>query len=310
MPNRCKMSNKILPFQWRVSRKKSGMRLLQFLREKCPEAPSVKTIKRAIDGKLCTVNHRIETFSSYVLEENDIVVLDKGAFEKKKAILDKRIPILFEDKDLLVINKPPGLVSENRSIKSCLPNPIGTLELVHRLDKETSGVLILAKTEQAKEKMIALFKARGMRKLYLAVVDGALEKNEGKIDNFLGKKREFQGQTVYGSVEKNKGIRAITFWKCLGRGKTASVICCEPLTGRTHQLRVHLSEMSHPILGDVQYGKKFICPYRPRRNLLHAYSVVFAHPTTGKEIKVIAPIPRDFKQALDNLVPGKMKGTL
>jgi RluA family pseudouridine synthase len=286
---------------WRVSRKEAGMRLLQFLREKYPEAPSVKTIKRAIDGKLCTVNHRIETFSSYILEENDLVGLDENAFEKKKSISNITIPILFEDKDLLVVNKPAGLVSENRSIKSCLENPKENLELVHRLDKETSGVLILAKTRQAKEKIIDLFKARSVRKLYLAIVDGALEKDEGKMDNFLGKKREFQGQTVYGSVEENRGVQAITFWKCLSRGKTASVVCCEPVTGRTHQLRVHLSEIGHPILGDVQYGKKFICPYKPGRNLLHAYSIVFIHPITRKEIKIIAPIPADFKQALNAL---------
>jgi 23S rRNA pseudouridine955/2504/2580 synthase len=294
------MGSKTIPFKWRISRKEAGMRLLQFLREKCPEAPSVKTIKRAIDGKLCTVNHRIETFSSYILEENDIVILDKCAFEKRKS-LETKIPVLFEDKDLLIINKPAGLVSENRSLKSCLPHLKATLELVHRLDKETSGVLVLAKTHQAKEKMIALFKARGVRKLYLAIVDGVLNKEEGKIDNFLGKKRAFQGQTVYGSSEKNKGVRAITFWSCLSRSKTASFICCEPITGRTHQLRVHLSEMGHPILGDAQYGKKFICPYKPHRNLLHAYSVVFIHPITGKEINIIAPIPADFKQALSEI---------
>jgi 23S rRNA pseudouridine955/2504/2580 synthase len=295
------MGSKTIPFKWRISKKEAGMRLLQFLREKCPEAPSVKTIKRAIDGKLCTVNHHIETFSSYILEENDIVILDKNAFEKRKTVLETKIPVLFEDKDLLIINKPAGLISENRALKTCLPNLKETLELVHRLDKETSGVLIVAKTHQAKEKMIALFKVRGVRKLYLAIVDGVLNKEEGKIDNFLGKKRAFQGQTVYGSSEKNKGVRAITFWSCLSRSKTASFVCCEPLTGRTHQLRVHLSEMGHPILGDAQYGKKFICPYKPHRNLLHAYSVVFIHPITGQEIKIIAPIPADFKQALSEI---------
>ncbi len=274
--------------KWRVSKKEAGMHLLQFLREKYPEAPSVKAIKRAIDGKLCTVNGRIETFSSYPLKANDIVVLSKSAFALQKEV---KIPILYEDKDLLIINKPAGLISEHHTIKA-----LG--ELAHRLDKETSGVLILAKTRAAKQKMIALFKERGVRKLYLALVDGLVDKDSGKIDNFLGKKHAFQGQTVYGSVEAKKGVRAITFWKVISRGKTASLISCEPLTGRTHQLRVHLSQMGHPILGDIQYGKKFRCPLKPQRNLLHAYSVVFVHPSTGKELKIIAPIPVDFKLAL------------
>jgi RluA family pseudouridine synthase len=286
--------------KWHVFRKEAGLRLLQFLKKKCPDAPSVKTIKRAIDGKLCTVNQRIETFSSYVVKENDLITLDKQAFEKKNNVLDAKIPILFEDNDLLIVNKPAGLVSENRFIKACLPDPKRNLLLVHRLDKETSGVLILAKNRQAEENMIALFKTRGVRKLYLAIVDGIVNKDEGKIDNFLGKKAQFQGQTIYGSVEKNKGVRAITFWNCLSRGKMASVVCCEPLTGRTHQLRVHLSQIGHPVLGDVQYGKKFLCAYKPHRNLLHAYSVVFSH--LGKQLKITAPLPADFKQALDLLL--------
>ena len=282
-------------YYWRVSRKEAGTRLLPFLRKKCPDAPSVKAIKRAIDSKFCTVNHQIETFSSYPLKENDIVRLNEAAFKTKKS--ESKIPILYEDKELLIVNKPAGIISDNRLIKSRLSNP--QLELVHRLDKETSGVLILAKTFEAKEKMIALFKRRAVRKLYLAIVDGVMDKDEGKIDNFLGKKKSYQGQTIYGSVDGKKGLRAITLWRVLSRGKTASVVCCEPFTGRTHQLRVHRSGMGHPILGDVQYGKKFICPFKPLRNLLHAYSIVFVHPSTGKELKVIAPIPVDFKECLD-----------
>ena len=142
-------------FEWRVSRKDAGGRLLG-IPDNCPEAPSVKALKRAIDGKLCTVNHRIETFSSYVLEENDVVALDAAAFEEKKSA--HKVPILFEDKELLIVNKPAGLVSENRVLRLCFPEFKGDLELVHRLDKETSGVLILAKSIEAKEKMVGLFK--------------------------------------------------------------------------------------------------------------------------------------------------------
>lgn len=277
------------------------MRLLQFLRENCAGAPSVKAIKRAIDGKLCTVNNRTETFSSFTLSENDTVALSSLSFEKKEEAKALNVPILYEDKELLIVNKPAGLVSERKALNSCFPTHQSHLELVHRLDKETSGVLILAKSLKGKEKMGSLFKERTIHKLYLALVDGVAEKEEGTIDNFLGKKHTFQGQTVYGSVERKNGQRAITHWKCLKKGKSASLLRCEPHTGRTHQLRAHLSGMGHPILGDIQYGKKFICHLRPQRNLLHAYTVIFKHPTTGKEIKVVAPIPVDFKQALTDL---------
>lgn len=275
--------------RWRVSRKEAGTRLLQFLRDKCPEAPSVKALKRALDGKLCTVNGRIETFSSYTLEENDLVNLSDIPVEKK----EMRVSILYEDDEILVANKPAGMLTDLRALQKALNQP---LILVHRLDKETSGALILAKTPKAKDKMVDLFKVHKVRKHYLAIVDKPLEKAEGKIENFLGKKHSYQGQTIYGAVDEKKGQRAITYWKRLAQCKSASVVLCEPYTGRTHQLRVHLSGMGHPILGDVQYGKKFMSGYKPRRNLLHAYSIAF--PFNGKDLKIVAPIPSDFREAL------------
>jgi RluA family pseudouridine synthase len=283
---------------WRVSSKDAGTRLLQFLKQKCKQATSVKALKRAIDGKLCTVNNRIETFSSYILNENDIVELKPAALQDKSLTKPPKIAVLFEDDELLIINKPAGLISEPRSIQALFPQFKTSLELVHRLDKETSGILILAKKTAVKEKMLALFKERAVRKTYLAIVDGVVQKDEGTIDNFLGKKHSYQGQTVYGVVDEKKGKRAITHWKCLKRGKTASVLACEPHTGRTHQLRVHLSGMGHPILGDTQYAKRFRCQFAPERNLLHAYRIAFKHPSTGKELKLIAPIPLDFKECL------------
>lgn len=267
---------------WRVSKEESGTRLLQFLRDKCPDAPSVKAIKRAIEGKCCTVNRRIETFSSYILKENDVVEL------KPFEVREKKTSVLFEDKDLLIINKPSGVVSEGEF-------------LVHRLDKETSGVLVLAKNQKMQDAMEALFKKRDVHKIYLAIVDGKVAKDDGVIDNALGKIHSYQGQTVYGAVDPKKGKSAITRWKCLKRGPEASLMQCEPYTGRTHQIRVHMSGMGHPILGDVQYGKKFRCTFHPSRNMLHAYRIRFKHPSTGQELDIVAPIPSDFKQAMQAL---------
>ncbi len=161
---------------------------------------------------------------------------------------------------------------------------------------------MFAKTQRMLEAMIELFRARLVKKEYLAVVDGALKKSTGVIDNYLGKKHEFEGQAIWGSISKEKGLRAITEWKLLKLGKNLSLIKCYPKTGRTHQIRVHLSEMKHPILGDHQYCKHFQCKYQPKRCLLHALKVVFIHPTKKTKIEVEAPVPPDFLLALNEMI--------
>ncbi|MBX3719313.1 MAG: RluA family pseudouridine synthase [Parachlamydiales bacterium] len=278
-----------------------GMTLLSFLRLHCPDAPSVKAIKRAIDKKSCSVNGRIETFSSHPLKKGDKVRFDLSSLSATAKEEKYQPGILYEDEVLLICNKPAGMVCENRIFNQALPQYLGKLLLVHRLDKETSGVLILAKDGAVLEKMISLFKEHAVRKLYLALVDKTVKKEKGKVDNYLGKKSAYQGQTIYGEVDRKKGQHAITLWKCLKSVKTASLLLAEPVTGRTHQLRVHFSLMGHPILGDAQYGKAFSCKLHPKRHLLHAYSIRFTHPLNKKEIEAIAPIPSDFQEALSQL---------
>lgn len=285
-------------YEWRVTRKQREARLLQFLREVCPQAPSVKALKRAIDSKLCRVNGVVRIFSSYALKEGDCVALSPAAFEP---VLFPKWSILYEDESLLIINKPPGVVSTIPALREQAACDIASFQLVHRLDKETSGVLMLSKTVQVHKQCLELFKKRKVEKTYLALVDGKVSKEEGTIDNYLGKKSSYEGQTLYGSVPAGKGQRAVTQWRCLARGKGVSLLCCQPLTGRTHQLRVHLAGMGYPILGDCQYAKRFNCPVTPLRNLLHAYLVAFVHPVTGQPIQIKAPIPLDFKGALVEL---------
>jgi RluA family pseudouridine synthase len=278
---------------WRVSLKEVGMSLLAFLREKKPDAPSVKSLKRAIDGKCCTVNGKIELFSSYRLKTGDVVSLQWVHSQRVTSL-----PILYEDSDLLIVDKPAGLTCENRYFAPLLKQ---RAELIHRLDKETSGVVMLGKNKEIIELMIALFREKKVYKQYLAIVDGRLAEAEGKIENVLRKKPSLtKGQVTY-EVTKGKGVSAITLWKCLQSGQTASLVLCEPITGRTHQLRIHLSAIGHPILGDLQYGKRFRCTVRPQRHLLHALKLRFMHPKSGEEISVNAPIPPDFQAALKEL---------
>ncbi|HSW86756.1 MAG TPA: RluA family pseudouridine synthase [Rhabdochlamydiaceae bacterium] len=277
-----------------VSSSNHGMRLLAFLREHISEANSVKSLKRAIEAGSCSINGRIERFSSKILAAGDVVELTLSD-EKTRPCC---ITVLYEDADLIICDKPAGIVSENSEFNRHLPSYRGELQLVHRLDKDTSGIIVAAKNNKTKEKLVDLFAKRKVHKTYLALVDGVVKKKEGKIDNFLAKKSSYQGQSIWGSVPKGKGVIALTKWRCLKRGKSASLLLCEPQTGRTHQLRVHLSEMHHPILGDYQYCQKFLCTYRPQRQLLHAFKIQFCHPFTKELITIEAPLPSDFKHAL------------
>jgi RluA family pseudouridine synthase len=284
-------------FRLKVSSSEQGMRLLAFLREKVSGASSVKALKRAIEARLCTINGKVECFSSKILAAGDLIELDLSAVEAKRDALS----IVYEDNDLIICNKPAGIVSENAAFNKLLPFYRGTLELVHRLDKDTSGIIIAAKNKEMKEKLMDLFAKRQVRKAYLAIVDGPVKKKEGRIESHLSKKFSYQGQSIWGSVSKGKGLIAVTQWRCLKKGKNASLLLCEPETGRTHQLRVHLSEMGHPILGDYQYCREFTCPLRPQRHLLHAFKIKFNHPSTKKLITAEASAPPDFEQALRDL---------
>jgi len=275
-----------------VRPEEAGIGLLIYLRDRCPEAPSVKAIKRAIDGRACMVNGKAEWFSTYPVRRGDRIELDlTSCYAERKPLL-----VLYEDEQLLVVDKPSGMVSDDRDVSRLLPGNV----LVNRLDKGTSGVLLLARSPQVKEQMKELFLKLLVRKSYLAVVDGAVTEEGGEIDNFLGAKPQLiGGQTVYGRMKN--GRRAITRWTCIGRNRNASLVSCQPITGRTHQLRVHFSEMGHPILGDTQYGKQFVCGFVPPRLLLHSQSIAFPHPVTGHEVAVSAPLPEEFEAAAVSL---------
>jgi 23S rRNA pseudouridine955/2504/2580 synthase/23S rRNA pseudouridine1911/1915/1917 synthase len=283
--------------QWVVSSLEEGMTLHAFLRKKYPDSPSVKALKRAIDAKCCTVNGKVETFATRSLRAGNRVELDCRGVESSPSSSSPLV--LYEDEELLICNKPAGLISENRLLNTRFPKFKNRLQLVHRLDKETSGALILAKNDKIKEQMFALFAERQIHKVYLALVDGEVKQNAGIIDTFLKRRQETSSQVVVQIAEA--GQRAITHWKCVARGRNASLLLCEPLTGRTHQLRVHLKSIGHPILGDLHYGKRFKSPLQPKRHLLHAYAVFFTHPTSHAEIRAVAPIPEDFKSACKEL---------
>lgn len=264
-----------------VSPASSGQTLLSFLRSNLKEYPSVKAIKRAIEAKQCKVNKRIETFSTHPVEARDEIEIQ---LEVKKESF--ALEVLFEDETLIAYNKPPGRTSESLS----------NYFLVHRLDKETSGVILMAKTEAMRDLLIELFAKREIEKLYLAICDGKISQESWKVDNFLEKKASYEGGSLFGSTKKG-GRRAISHFQKLGSCSSATLVQVEILTGRTHQIRVHLKEKGHPILGDWQYGQRFLCPYSPKRHLLHAWKISFIHPINQERIALQAPLGEDFVEA-------------
>jgi len=283
---------------WNVLAKDSGSRLLRYIYLQCKEKYSLKALKRALDGNGCSVNERKERFANFRLSTGDRVVFDCSLLEPvKQPSFDPQL-ILFEDDYFLIYNKPAGVVSDAKGLLLLLQRQFPTMIAVHRLDKETSGAIIYAKSEAVKEKFVALFKSKNVLKEYLAIVDGVPKKKQGSVTVSLGKVRESQGQMIWGAVPLEKGGHtAETRWKLVRSSPSCALLACEPLTGRTHQIRIHLSLLGHPILGDHQYGRGFRCSYPAKRHLLHAQKLSFPHPISGRMVSVEAAWPVDFLES-------------
>jgi 23S rRNA pseudouridine1911/1915/1917 synthase len=263
--------------------------LISFLKSKVSKDVSQKALKRSIDAGLCFVNGRRERFSNTVLLPKDKVKL----FEEENPVqeLFSQENILFEDEAILVFNKPWGFVCDKRA-----EDRMRAL-LAHRLDKETTGVLLFAKGEKALKNLTDQFRLHTIKKTYLAIVEGYFEKKEGNIENYLVPATKYAGQTLW-KVGRG-GLFAKTRFVCLKTGARASLLELYPETGRTHQLRVHMKALSHPIIGDRLYGDK-VFKEAPRL-CLHAKRLEFDHPVTKKRMVFEAPLPVSFCKAIEAL---------
>lgn len=266
-----------------------SQKLIPFLQEKVGACYSGKSLRKVLEANCCKVNGKIERFGSAVVEKGDLVELISG-WEKRVSQEKKKFSfeVLFEDEKSLWIDKPSGFICDP---EHCLPYFGKNLQLIHRLDRDTTGVLGFAKSEKVLTEWKELFREKKVQKSYLAMVDGILAQPTGMIHNFLGKKGHFQGQTIWGSCPN--GQEAITHWEKISEGKKSSLLLCKPVTGRTHQIRVHLKEMGHPILIDRQYASVFKSSYPAPRVLLHALEL----ETTF--LKVSAKIPQDLQEAIE-----------
>lgn len=272
--------------QFQVKKNEEGLSLLEFIEKVISTKYSRKEIKRRIENNACRVNGIVIRIASKQVTCNDAVEWEDRPALPPILFDPKRI--LHEDDSLVFYNKPPGVACDQEGIVNLLA-PMGRLFLVHRLDKYTSGVLLLAKTREAETAMLEAFRTRAVEKCYIALCDGEISQKSGSIENFLGVIGELAGQTIYGKVPEKLGKHARTDWEVKKQLQKGSLIACYPETGRTHQIRVHMSEFGHPVLGDFQYGKRFLCQVKPPRMLLHAYSLKV------NDLIVKAPIPKDFQ---------------
>jgi 23S rRNA pseudouridine1911/1915/1917 synthase len=229
------------------------------------------------------------------------------------------LAVLHEDKDLVVVDKAAGMVVHpgaghaSGTLVNALLHRVKDLAgvggelrpgIVHRLDKDTTGCLVVAKNEQTLVALQKAFKTRAVEKTYLAIVHGT-PPAEGRIETLYGR-HPVHRQKFTGRVKEGK--HAITLFRVLESFDGAALVEVDLLTGRTHQIRVHLSESGHPLLGDTLYGagrkakgRAEEAQARLGRQALHAWRLAFAHPRTGKALKLEAPIPEDFTAALELL---------
>jgi 23S rRNA pseudouridine1911/1915/1917 synthase len=218
------------------------------------------------------------------------------------------LDILFEDDDLIVIDKPAGLVvhpgaghREHTLINALLHHcptlsGIGGKErpgIVHRLDKGTSGCLVVAKNDETHRGLSIQFAERGVEKIYLALVSGKLRRSAGVIEEKIGRHRVHRQRM---SVTSERGRAARTEYRVLRSSKQASLVECKLHSGRTHQIRVHLRHLGHAVLGDKVYASKLAGKFP--RQMLHAWKLGFRHPRTGEWKTFEAPLPNDFANAM------------
>ncbi|MDR2362700.1 MAG: RluA family pseudouridine synthase [Prevotellaceae bacterium] len=281
-------------------------------------------IQAAADANYILVNNK-PVKSSYQVKPNDEIRIVMPFERRGVEILPEDIPltILYEDDVLLVVDKPPNMVVHpgHGNYSGTLLNGLvyhGQVKhekvfLVHRIDKDTSGVLVVAKTEEALMFLSNQFSAHTSKRLYMALVWGNVQQNEGTIIANIG--RDPNDRLRFKVFhDENAGRYAVTHYRVLERFGYVTLIECRLETGRTHQIRVHMSHIGHPLFNDERYGgdairkgtvfskyKQFItnCFEIMPRQALHARLLGFVHPTTNEEMMFESPLPDDFYQVLE-----------
>ncbi|TYQ15577.1 UNVERIFIED_CONTAM: 23S rRNA pseudouridine1911/1915/1917 synthase [Acetivibrio alkalicellulosi] len=296
--------------------KEKGIRIDAWLSTKMKEH-SRSYVKKLIDDKLILVNGNVVK-ANYKIDFNDQIIVKLPDAKLLDVVAeDIDVPILYEDEDILVVDKPKGMVVHPAAgnytgtlvnalmgyCKESLSDINGIIRpgIVHRIDKDTSGVLVIAKNNKSHEILSSKLKEHDIKRVYVALVHGVIKEEYGKIDAPIGRHPVDRKKM---SVNTKNGRRAVTYFKVMERFNCHTYIQVTLETGRTHQIRVHMSHIGYPIVGDTVYGRKKE-KFDTKGQALHAKILGFVHPTKDKYMEFEAAMPSYFTELKSKLTNEK-----
>ena len=297
---------------FRVEKENAGIRIDKYLSDNMEDI-SRSYLQKLLKEKSITVNEK-EIKANYKVQEGDVVSVSVPEPEEPD-ILPEEIPldILYEDDSLMVVNKPKDMVVHPSAghLSGTLVNAVlfhckGNLSgingimrpgIVHRIDKDTTGALLICKTDTCHRILAEQLKVHSITRKYRAVVQGNLKDDEGTIEGPVGRHPADRKKMA---INYKNGKEAVTHYRVLERFGNATYIECQLETGRTHQIRVHMASIGHPLLGDTTYGSAKN-PYHLQGQALHAMVLGFLHPVTNTYMEFTAPLPEYFLKLLEKL---------
>lgn len=295
-----------------VLEEQESMRIDAYLAEICQDL-SRSYVQKLLKGGQVLVNGARVKASFKVSTGDDVEVEIPEATEPEIVAEDMDLDILYEDQDVILVNKPKGMVVHPAAghysntlvnglmahCKNQLSGINGVLRpgIVHRIDKDTTGVLIVCKNDKAHNAVAAQLKEHSITRKYVAVVHGVIKEDQGTVDAPIGRHPTERKKM---SINEKNGRHAVTHYRVLQRFPKYTYIECQLETGRTHQIRVHMASIGHPVLGDKVYGPAK-CPFSLEGQTLHAAVLGFVHPCTGEYLELTAPLPEYFQNLLRKL---------
>lgn len=285
--------------QYTTYQVKQPMELMEFLAAMMPQASRTK-LKSLLSKRIVLVDNRITTQYNFPLKPGMKVQISRA--KNGKEFNHRLLKIVYEDAYLIVVEKSEGLLSVNterqkeRTAYTILNEYVKRsgnrrqVYIVHRLDRDTSGLMMFAKDEQTQHTLRDHWHEIVFDRRYVAVVSGEMEKNEGTVHSWLTDKKLY----VASSPVDDGGKEAITHYRTIKRGNGMSLVELMLETGRKNQIRVHMQDLGHPVVGDGRYGLEDVNPIN--RLALHAFKLCFDHPVTGEEMRFETPYPTEFKR--------------
>lgn len=298
--------------EFEITQEHKGTRIDKYLSDVLPDV-SRSYIQKLIKEEQITVNGKVVK-ANYKLNTDDLLTLTEPEL-KEPDILAEDIPldILYEDSDLLIVNKPKGMVVHpsaghysgtlvNALMHYCKEdlsgiNGVMRPGIVHRIDMDTTGSLLVCKNDFTHNDIADQLKVHSIKRVYHAIVHGVIKEDEGTVDAPIGRHPIDRKKM---SINHKNGKEAVTHYKVIKRFKNFTYIQCQLETGRTHQIRVHMASLHHPLLGDEVYGPAK-SPYKLQGQTLHAKIIGIIHPRTREYIEVDAPLPEYFTALLNKL---------